>query len=520
MSEKKKDAWTIMIYMAGDNNLTDECVYSLMEMKKVDLGQSVNVIAQFDPRDDYLPTHRYRITHNQAHGSLIKDRSDTAPFENESLRAKRNASIREKAKEAAQEAAARIAAEEASKELSKSVRRGAPPPTIILPVADDDVRTDETDTGSPVTLYNFMSACINQFPAEHYMVVLNGHGAGTGRDFLLKDDSPTGSLTMNELKLAFEELQPELNDQGKQAIDILGMDVCLMSMAEICFELKGLAEIIVGCESYSPASGWPYFNILDRLRKDFSKPAQKDAPSQFAKAIVEEYVSFYSDYWLGGLSVDQSALDMRRADDLRQQINLVGDALADKLEKKDAQEAEAFKRALILAHWEAQSYNGELFVDFADFCDCVIKYCDDENIRMLCAQAASFVRNEFVLKSCYSGPMYQYSNGVSIYFPWSKVEDNYSNLDFVKASEGRGWARFIKSATELTRREVRTVKTEAADNLFEINRTTPPQFRISSGKGPDVPMHSMRNPPIVWDPRVCLDEGESIVPEIERLFLS
>jgi len=40
--------WTIMVYMAGDNNLDPDGVKDLKEMKKVGSTNDVNVIAQFD----------------------------------------------------------------------------------------------------------------------------------------------------------------------------------------------------------------------------------------------------------------------------------------------------------------------------------------------------------------------------------------------------------------------------------------------------------------------------------------
>ena len=108
------------------------------------------------------------------------------------------------------------------------------------------------------------------------MVVLSGHAAGTERDYLLKDESSARSLTFNELKQVFKRVKKDL--RGK-LIDIVGMDNCLMSMAEICYELRGLAEVVVGCESFSPTSGWPYRQILERLSRDFVSPQLPEGQS-------------------------------------------------------------------------------------------------------------------------------------------------------------------------------------------------------------------------------------------------
>jgi hypothetical protein len=56
--DKKK--WTLMVYMAGDNNLSDAGDTDLREMRKVGSTPDVNVVAQFDNEGD-RGTNRYLI---------------------------------------------------------------------------------------------------------------------------------------------------------------------------------------------------------------------------------------------------------------------------------------------------------------------------------------------------------------------------------------------------------------------------------------------------------------------------
>ena len=54
--------WTVMVYLAGDNNLTDESVFALTEMKNAVISDDrVAVIAQLDPKSGSIPSHRYVI---------------------------------------------------------------------------------------------------------------------------------------------------------------------------------------------------------------------------------------------------------------------------------------------------------------------------------------------------------------------------------------------------------------------------------------------------------------------------
>jgi pentapeptide MXKDX repeat protein len=470
---RQKAIWTVMVYLAGDNNLTSECLFALTEMKKARPGTKINVIAQFDPRDDYLPTRRYHINRNGEDSALADDIIDEARF---------NRSTEEVAFKHESQLAKALAL--------RRTRTSAHVKEILADVADlstlsfvEEDTSDDTDTGSPSTLYNFLSYCIQAYPAEHYMAVLSGHAGGVETDYLLKDESSKASLTFNEMKQVFRELRRDLN--GK-AIDIVGMDNCLMSMGEICYELRNHVDVVVGCESFSPASGWPYRQIIKRLRKDFvdEEASRRDSfVPEAAKGIVEEYVNYYSPYWLSGMSVAQSALDVRNVEELRLRLNDLGDAMEDELRREhcDRTSGQSFKDKLVLAHWETQSFNGERFVDIYDFCCCLEERNPPEAVERRCREMRRFITEEFVLKSCYSGAAYQYSYGVSIYFPWAQVLAKYQNLDFVTKSHGRGWLSFLKTYTQLTRREPRGLADYRKHARVESS-STPSEHRMTEDR--------------------------------------
>jgi hypothetical protein len=552
--EKRNAAWTVMVYLAGDNNLTTECMFALAEMKQAAFGKHLNVIAQFDPSDPYLPTHRYHIRRRGKKKSFRHDIIDRACytgnsgevcFQNESLRAQALAADR------------KLERGLCRPEFYECNLTGSP--------AEEDVITDDTDTGSPVTLYNFITFCLEKYPADHYLVVLSGHAGGTERDYLLRDDSSAGSLTFNELKNVFRRVK---QDRNGKTIDIIGMDNCLMSMAEICYELRGVAEIVVGCESFSPASGWPYREVLERLAADFVSPRLRPGQTvaeAAAGAIVKEYVNYYANYWIAGLSVTQSALNVCKVETLREEI----DKLAQLMEQQLAAEwqtngtnaaARRFHDALLLAHWEAQSYNGEQFVDLYDFCNCLELRLQDGAVAEQCRVLQKFLRNEFVLTSCYCGAAYQYSYGVSLYFPWSQVAASYWNLDFCKDATGGSWGSFLKTYTLLTRRTPRGISGDSrlsqalnsmiADCLHSVTTTTDHSGgdgvasdrmgtdrmgtdrmgsdrmgsdrmgsdRMNSGVAKNY-VHSMRNPPNVFFPDDCLRKRRSTLSTEEILRL-
>ena len=54
-----KKPWTVMVYMAGDNNLDPEGVEDLKEMKKVGSTDKLNIIAQFDRASGHVARRYY-----------------------------------------------------------------------------------------------------------------------------------------------------------------------------------------------------------------------------------------------------------------------------------------------------------------------------------------------------------------------------------------------------------------------------------------------------------------------------
>ena len=533
-----KAAWTVMVYLAGDNNLTTECMFALTEMKQADLGQRINVIAQFDPSDPYLPTHRYHIQRCGKKKSFHHDVIDRACYVTE----------RGEVKFKKESACAEYLATE--REHLRDYRTPAYNDAYLTGSPEEEaVITDDTDSGSPITLYNFISFCIENYEADHYLVVLSGHAGGTERDYLMRDDSSSGSLTFNELKKVFKRVRDDL----KRPIDIIGMDNCLMSMAEICYELRGLAEIVVGCESFSPASGWPYRQVLERLAEDCVTPCSRPGQSVVeaaARAIVKEYVNYYANYWMAGLSVTQSALNIAKVEKLHELIERLAQVMEQQLVAEwnagratdGATAGRQFQDALLLAHWEAQSYNGEQFVDLYDFCDCLQTRVGEGQVAKQCQAVKDFIATEFVLRSCYSGATYQYSYGVSLYFPWSYVAPSYWNLDFVKHSKGLGWGSFLKTYTLLTRRAPRAVDVEsglaqalagAIDATVRMSSDRMSSDRMSSDRMSSDRMssdrmyagvarnyiHSMRNPPNVFFPDECIRKRENNLTLQEMLRL-
>ena len=226
----------------------------------------------------------------------------------------------------------------------------------------------ETDTGNVATLTNFIKWAVNKHgnPDVRYLLILSGHGSGITEDFFLADADSMDSLTINELEAALDDkkvrdvLKEKNNDQPKK-IDILGMDACYMAMGEIAYQIQDNVDILVGAEGLEAEFGWPYGRILARAKEYFANNNQSMDPETLADMIVREYVNNYSDYdGAAGRSSDLTAIRLSGIEKVAESLQKLTNVLK-------ILSAEDHKK-LLLAHWYAQTYKFDQYVDLKDLC--------------------------------------------------------------------------------------------------------------------------------------------------------
>lgn len=492
--------WTVMICLAGDNNLSAEMIYNIKELKRVEkispIGP-VTVVALFDPANG-LPTQGYVVKPGDVDNQLIKEADLVG--------------------------------------VVKGTKPGAPAQVKVVPssfattlaenvLAKPGTKLSSLNTGDPHTLAQAINIYLNAYPAEHYLLVLSGHGSGAEQDFLLTDDGAKDSLNINELKELISEVKRNLSEnQDNRKIDILGLDSCLMSMAEIYYQLgnvsrlasgkknvaksSNLVDFLVGSEGFVRNTGWPYQRVLTTLADN-----PEMLPETFAEKIVRDYILYYADYALAGLSVDIAACDLRENNCI-----LLKDAVADlaRTLRKNLKN-DKIRDEILLAHWEAQTYKFDLYTDLADFCKLLAKRCKKyKDIKKACNAIVKVIEKNVVKKSCYTGSAVQFSFGLSVYFPWSQVSKEYGKLKFVEDTQ---WDKFLEEYVKRTRRPSRKNCSGNSSPVEALVRNPSPnefpdlpvpqnaKFVLPENQGPGGGGASLKNPPLNWCPDHCVEEA-------------
>jgi len=178
---------------------------------------------------------------------------------------------------------------------------------------------------------------------------------------------------------------------------------------------------------------------------------------------VTEFIRSQDAYTVGGVSVDMAAWDLCQFDYLAGAFDRLSVALLACFEDKESRIYRQMARVILQVHWQCQSYMYDQNVDLGDFCELLDRECgrvaeelggeDIEILRVVqdCCVGVLQELREAVILSGFSGGGYQHSNGISVFFPWSREgyevsRKNYESLWFAREAERKGlsWSGFLK----------------------------------------------------------------------------
>ena len=153
----------------------------------------------------------------------------------------------------------------------------------------------EVNMADTQTLVDFAVWAIQNYPAEHYVLILSDHGMGwpggwsdptaSGRgDSSFPLASAIGDhLYLNEVDDALGQIRAQT---GVQQFEIVGMDACLMGHIEVLSALAPHARYAVVSQETEPSLGWAYTAFLSALRNN---PGMSGA--ELGQVIVDSYIS-------------------------------------------------------------------------------------------------------------------------------------------------------------------------------------------------------------------------------------
>jgi|GEM_PF-1195747 len=354
--------WTFMVYLDADNDLEAYGIDNFLQMSSVGSSSDVNIVVQFDriAGDD----NRY-------------DDWDTC---------------------------------------KRFLVTAGMEPTAGNALQD----IGEVNMGNPDTLADFATWAIDNYPAQHYALVLWNHGDAWRTGLCLDETSSDDYLTTPELKQALQAT----NTNTGVTFDILGFDACLMATAEVDYQIRDYANIRVGSEELEPVEGWPYDDILGALIANSAM-----TPEGLATEIVNDYIASY------GTAGDetQSAVDLTCSGSLAAYTSSFAQALID---AGDWSVVDTARTSV-----EKFGSAPRLDVDLYHFAALVEAGSDDATVDAAAQDLMNAITPMVIAEG--HGSLHADVHGVSIYFPAD--ESNYdaayaTDVDFTADTQ---WDEFL-----------------------------------------------------------------------------
>lgn len=225
-------AWTVLVYMAADNDLDQAALQDINEMEAAGDSSQVNVIVQLDraqvassSADDWQETRRYVI------------RADDDPAH----------------------------------------------------ISSEFTTINEVNMGDAATLSDFLAWGIATYPANRYALILWDHGAGWNGFAFDNDTQITTAvdhLTLPELATAVSQT---LAQTSAHHFDVIAFDACLMGQLDVFQAVQPYAGYAVAAAELTPGRGWDYQALFTNL---YAEPDMDGA--QFAWQMVNDFANYYT----------------------------------------------------------------------------------------------------------------------------------------------------------------------------------------------------------------------------------
>jgi hypothetical protein len=412
VTRAKKD-WTLLVYMAANNNLHEFALKNISQMLKVGSTNTINLLVQLDELGKtevfryYIEKDNAKILDVQAHNVNFTSGYPDSLYN-----------------------------------FIKWGVKNFPANHIAVALWNHGSGIKDPSKWSKFLLKHRDD--LYAFNSESNLYELNREIA-KNRDVLnlrgiAFNDSFRTYLTNQDVKDVLERVV--YTDMHGQKIDGLFCDACYMGMFEYASQIKNAVNFMTGSMEVEPGRGYNYGYVLAPFENGTL------SPEEFAKHIVTayeyEYDGLYADYTQSAFNLDyvsvienlMSELSLLLCDLLKNEPTVFGKLLNNI--RNSELSLEFYDRDYIDMCFFLQNLNEQLSDQ-----DFVLKINSDfipavEQIKQVSIQCLNKMQN-FIVKSV-AGSSFQNAFGVSFYFPKRTMHESYFKTVFDKNTK---WSQFL-----------------------------------------------------------------------------
>lgn len=424
-NDEALNEWTIMVFFAGNKDLSPSMTSQLKAIKDAGFQKKTTVLIHFDPNERGAGTMTFEVNRQRKleRGTIIGDGKD--PF--------------------------------------------------VRNLIEDSILGAPRAANASDALRIFLDIGARNHPAKHYMVFLVGHGVVVGNDAFLPDHQPETAISLHDLGRILHNFADGVDMRGG-AVELIGLHSCSMSAIEVAYELRGSAKYMMATEGVSFVGSWPYRQLLKKILKTIDEDGAAIDVDKLIFSVQRLSLHNSTDFMFSGISADLclSRLNKEDVETMTDPIKRLVKALKENLKTPRGLEL------ISLAHLKAQSYWQETYTDLYDFCLCLEEKCEkNDAVQWEMKQASEAVRSKleestrpgsFIVESDYFGPLFQYSHGMSIFFPWASptpdlavkpsedILGRYRKYKFTAEFGDDSWLSFLEQYFKATLRTSRGVE--------------------------------------------------------------
>lgn len=263
--------WTILVYMSADNNLESAAISDLLEMEKSKLNtNNVTVLVLLDRNPSYDPSNG-----NWHNTKLYRVKTNNLSNTNEIL----------------------------SEEIE----------CFDLGLAPNV--QNELDMSSFMSLSRSIKFMYNHYPANHYGLIVWGHGEGWRG--VCYDETSSKRMTLQQLQMGLS------NGLNGKLLDFIGFDTCFGAEIEVFYEIKDCSKVAFGVEGLLGLNGMDYELLLNT----FASKTEKSIDS-FIESFVTQFENSYKNFKKSAICV----VDLTKIKDLFLSFDLFCKESANKID--------------------------------------------------------------------------------------------------------------------------------------------------------------------------------------------
>lgn len=430
--DQPKKKWTVLVYMAADNDLYPFAYRNLAQMKQVGSNENVNILIHLDISHAGQPKVTKHIYMERdkvwqiGPDYLMDSGSDITLFD----------SVKWALDDFPSDHIAIILWNHGSGDLNPVLRKTINPAQLFK----YNTKTHLIELNRTIGFMDF----VEKLSQNHQIESLETPATSHPTRGICFDETNGTYLDDAKLMRAFEKIIKERNNKK---IDLIIFDACLMAGTGTAYIMSHFADYMVASEEVVLGAGYDYQIMLKKLIE-----TSEISPEDFAKSIVKNYEITYgkqtNDY-------TNSALKLEYFDALNKNIDLLAQLLIEAIKYQSNNSVKLLIKKCRSRN-QCAFFDEPSYIDLGNFYENLLKNINQiilinnkETANTIQAitktlQQGLFLINKLIIANVV-GKNLARARGISIHFPEYYMESpsfqSYYSTEFAK---NNSWAKFLK----------------------------------------------------------------------------